>query len=420
MNKTLYRKPSKKLSKRKNKTIKKNKKLNISLHSNAEPVVQSNFEGGSIIQKKMITKQKKTTFILEFEYDTPHKSGKDDIASSWFYFSVNHVLFKNCDFFINNAPILHNQTWRYYEAMYSYNNKDWKYLKNTKFDSESLSFSIKPTENKIYFAYYIPFKKKDSNAIRLMLEESFLTKRNNFRLKKINIGKSVMGIPMFAYKISNKKYEKCNKNLWLLAGQHPNETIGIYTLKGFLLKLLKDNAELCKQYNIYCVIQCNPDGNYYGKSRLNYKGFNLNRCWIKTKYQECPEVFNLKRAIENYGCNMLIDFHGDEQTKKHFITYNDSYNEKHNQTIEEIKAIISNRNENFQINDFYLEDTLEKQHNPSGTADDYGESILNAISFTIEGAIQHKKYKTKKYVDSNILKESYKFGSDIYVAVKTV
>ena len=125
-----------KYRKKRRKTIKKkNVKKQVSLISNnsGSPRIRDKFESGSIIQNKIYKHNNINIFELEFKYDTPNKS-KDsgDIPSSWFYFCVENIELKKCRFLINKLPILHKDTWKYYNAVYSYDNKNWHYIKNTK------------------------------------------------------------------------------------------------------------------------------------------------------------------------------------------------------------------------------------------------------------------------------------------------
>lgn len=425
MNKTIVKNTNKYKNikhKRKNKTIKKSKKLYLE-NNNKEPIIKSNFESGSIIQHKLLITENKIKFFLEFDYDYPNNNNEE--YSGWFYFSVSNVLFKNCDFVLEK-PLIKGGSWKNYRPVYSYNNKNWKYLKNVYFNTETLKFSIKPSENKIFIAYYIPFKKRDYNNFKGILEKSFLfnnSKLSNYKCKKIQIGYSFKNQPIFFYKITDKRYEKHNQNLWLIAGQSSIETMGIYTLKGFILRLIKDNASICKKYNIYFIIQCNPDGNYYGKSYVNSKGYNLKYNWLDTKYNKTPEVFLIKKAIEAYGCNMLINIECENSTTNHYISYKSKYNPHHNEKIEKVNEILETKNKNFIAKDCLKDDSnLESKYvNDSiKTIVDYGEMFLNATTFTVKSAIQnnnHSIYKDKKI---GILYEPYKLGSDLYFTLKDI
>ena len=406
--------------KKKRKTIKKkNVKKQVSLINNnsGSPRIRDNFESGSIIQNKIYKHDNITMFDLEFRYDTPNKSkDKSDIASSWFYFCVENVELKKCRFLINKLPILHKDTWKYYNAVYSYDNKNWHYIKNTKMNHLCLDIKFTPIQNSIYIAYYIPFKKGNHNYIKKILSENVkkIAKnssdfKNNLKYKKIKIGKSAKDMPITCYKVFNKEQENSKKNLWLISGQHPNETIGQYTLMGFIERFIECDFDICEYYNIYIIASCNPDGNYYGNSRFNLNGYNLNRAWKKTIKSKTPEVYYIKRAIETYGCDFLIDLHGDEQSKRHFITY---YNEK-DDTVEKIKKLLYKKNENFQLEDFYK----KADHNPVDYADYYASTILDGIAFTLESAIQHKKYKTQKNINKGILNEPIELGKDLYDAI---
>ena len=65
------------------------------------------------------------------------------------------------------------------------------------------------------------------------------------------------------------------KNIWLISGQHPGETISSWILEGFYKRMKKKRETLYKKYTFYIIPNANPDGNELGYWYVNSKGINL-------------------------------------------------------------------------------------------------------------------------------------------------
>jgi len=63
---------------------------------------------------------------------------------------------------------------------------------------------------------------------------------------------------------------------------------------------------------LYVVPNMNPDGSVRGNLRTNAAGANLNREWMTPSLETSPEVYHVKKKIEQVGCDLFLDIHGDE------------------------------------------------------------------------------------------------------------
>ena len=211
------------IKKRKDGTKKKRKHIKIN----------SNFESGNIIVKSI----EKNNVKLEIRKDPYIKNPDQKKYQYWFYFYASNVLNKKCTFTIQDIVIIPN-TWDKYNdwhglnVAYSYDNKNWKRCK-TNFNGKNISWRIKPTKNKIWFAYYPPY--------------TFSRTKKIFKNGKI-IGYSHLKNPIYMKKIGDGPVK-----IGVIARQHPGETIGSWIMEGFVKRALKKKHILGKNYTIYMV-----------------------------------------------------------------------------------------------------------------------------------------------------------------------
>jgi len=63
----------------------------------------------------------------------------------------------------------------------------------------------------------------------------------------------------------------------------------------------------------------NPDGAIAGNLRTNAVGTNLNREWQEPSEERSPEVFHVRRRMQDTGVDFMLDVHGDEGLPYNFI-----------------------------------------------------------------------------------------------------
>ena len=112
-------------------------------------------------------------------------------------------------------------------------------------------------------------------------------------------------------------------NIWFIARQHPGETMAEYWMEGFLERILDTDdsvsRELLERCNFFIVPNMNPDGSRRGHLRTNAAGMNLNREWNAPSMEKSPEVFLVRRAMQDAGVDFHMDVHGDEALPYNFI-----------------------------------------------------------------------------------------------------
>jgi murein tripeptide amidase MpaA len=113
------------------------------------------------------------------------------------------------------------------------------------------------------------------------------------------------------------------KKVWLIARQHPGETMAEWFAEGFLERLLDEDDPTARQLRQACVFHVvphmNPDGAVRGNLRTNAAGANLNREWAAPTMERSPEVALVRQAMLDTGVDLALDAHGDEVLPYNFV-----------------------------------------------------------------------------------------------------
>ena len=137
------------------------------------------------------------------------------------------------------------------------------------------------------------------------------------------VGQSLDGQDIDLLKISSGGSTP-TKHCWLIARQHPGETMAQWWMEGALEWLLDPtNAQsraLLERCTFFVVPNMNPDGSRRGHLRTyNAAGRNLNREWAEPAMDAAPEVFVVREAMAREGVDFFLDVHGDESLPYCFI-----------------------------------------------------------------------------------------------------
>ncbi|WP_100644505.1 M14 family metallopeptidase [Alteromonas facilis] len=230
----------------------------------------------------------------------------------WFYFSLetsqptaHHIAL------LNAGQVSFQNAWDGYEVFVSYDNEHW-FTVATRFDGESLSIEHDATSTTTYYAYFVPYPlNRQAQQEKRLLEQSHIhmnslvTTASGNNLNLLTIGD-----------IAPHK-----KNVWLIARQHPGESMAQWISEGITHALSNKGqfASLFDVANVFVVMNMNPDGSQIGNHRTNALGKNLNRCWSEPSVESCPEVFAVQQAMSEYGVDFFVDIHGDESIPYNFI-----------------------------------------------------------------------------------------------------
>lgn len=271
--------------------------------------ITSNFDGGNIV-----CRDASDPANVELEIRTDNGSE----FYQWFYFRVTGAIGKECTFRIMNAGgAAYKGGYEDYRAVASYDRQNW-FRVETEFDGEVLTIHHMPELGSIYFAYFAPYSMERHADLISHIQLAPI-------VEHLMIGKTLDGQDMDVLKIGFDAFEgeDDKKVCWIIARQHPGETMAQWWMEGFLSRLTDPDdpvaRELLERVVFYVVPNMNPDGSKRGHLRTNAVGANLNREWVDASLERSPEVFNVRELMKETGVDFSLDVHGDEALPYNFV-----------------------------------------------------------------------------------------------------
>jgi murein tripeptide amidase MpaA len=225
----------------------------------------------------------------------------------WFHFRVQGVRDQPVRIrFDHAAQCTYVQGWRDYRMAVSYDLVDWFRVPTT-FDGTTLTAAFDATRDSLYCAYFEPY----SWERHLML----LGRAEAYPLARVtSLGATVEGRDLDLVTVGIPGNGR--KALWVIARQHPGETMAEWFVEGMLERLLDPADAIARRVLeraiVYVVANMNPDGSVRGNLRTNAAGANLNREWMTPSIERSPEVFHVRAAMQATGVDAFLDIHGDE------------------------------------------------------------------------------------------------------------
>ncbi len=268
--------------------------------------ISSNFDSGNI---KVIDCTTASNIQLEINKDT------NSDFFQWFHFRLQGAQDKSCKMRIMNAhEASYPDGYKGYSAAASYDKETW-FRVPSKYDGKELVIEHTPEFNSVFYAYFAPYS-----------YEQHLTLVHNAQLSPecelVSIGETVQGRDIDMLIVGEPSPEK--KKVWVIARQHPGESMAEWFMEGFLGKLLNEDdavsRTLLSKAVFYIVPNINIDGSILGNLRSNAAGANLNREWAEPSLDFSPEVYHIRNMMDKYGCDLNIDIHGDEDLAYNFIS----------------------------------------------------------------------------------------------------
>lgn len=225
----------------------------------------------------------------------------------WFYFRLQGAGGQAVRIrFLDAARATYVEGWRGYQAVASYDRETWFRVPTT-FDGNELVIAHTPERDSLYYAYFEPYSWERHLALLGRADRSP-------RARVSDLGATLDGRDMNLVTIGQPAAGK--KSLWVIARQHPGETMAEWFVDGMLERLL-DTADasarvLLDRATLYVVPNMNPDGSVRGNLRTNAAGANLNREWMAPTLERSPEVLHVRAAMQRVGVDGFLDVHGDE------------------------------------------------------------------------------------------------------------
>ena len=231
----------------------------------------------------------------------------------WFYFRLQGARDQEATIRILNAgDATYADGWVDYRAVASYDRENW-FRVETEFDGKVMTIKHTPETNSVYYAYFEPYSWERHLSMLGNVEQSELVSVED-------LGSTVDGRDINVVVVGDPA---AKKKVWIIARQHPGETMAEWVVEGTLNALLDPSnpiaASILKEAVLFIVPNMNPDGAVRGNLRTNAAGANLNREWMTPSIERSPEVYFVKKKIEEVGCDLFIDVHGDEALPYVFV-----------------------------------------------------------------------------------------------------
>jgi murein tripeptide amidase MpaA len=233
----------------------------------------------------------------------------------WFYCKLEGVAGQRLTVSLTNAgQTTYPKGWDNYRVVLSQDNQNWHRV-DTVYADGVLKFSAEPAGNALYMAYFEPYPlaRQAAQAARWAQHPAVQVQ---------TIGQSLQGRAMELLQIGTPAANK--KRIWVIARQHPGETMAQWFVEGLVDRLLDPADPVSRQLLagavFYVVPNMNPDGSALGNLRVNAAGANLNREWSTPSAERSPEVLCVKERLHATGVDQFFDVHGDEGIPYVFIS----------------------------------------------------------------------------------------------------
>jgi len=299
----------------------------------------------------------------------------------WFHFKAEgmHVGHTH-NFRLSNAGgSSYKHAWSGYNAVASYDHVNW-FRVPTRFDGEILHISLESRERQAWLAYFEPYSRERHDWL---IDQAL--KYAGTQL--LAAGKSVEGRDIQL--LRRGKGGEGRRNIWIIAQQHPGEHMAEWFMEGIIERLQQDgDAEMKKLLavaDLYLVPNMNPDGAFHGHLRTNAMGQDLNRAWQSASQEISPEVLFVQQQMQQYGVDLFLDIHGDEEIPYVFTAAcegNPGYTPRIEALEKRFRSHLSSLTRDFQTTHGYTRD-LPGEANMTLACNAVGEQY-DCLSLTLE------------------------------------
>ena len=249
--------------------------------------------------------------------------GDDPLAIGYYHFRVTGARRQPCVFRLVDAAVHagarlagredYEDEWTRTGPHLSYDRRHWFRVAG-QIEGQDYVFRHTPEHDVCYIAKWAPYPAD---------READFVARCQFspRVRVSTVARTTQGADLDLLTVGESGPGK--KVCWIIARQHPSETMGGYFIEGLLTRLLDENDPVARRIldsaYFQIVPNMNPDGARCGFTRVNGAGVNLNREWSSPSVERSPEVWHVRSLMERTGVNFFMDCHGDEELRCVFL-----------------------------------------------------------------------------------------------------
>ncbi len=302
--------------------------------------------------------------------------GKADFFQ-WFNFRVEGAADQPLTMTIRNV---HRSSyingWKNYQAVASYDGEAW-FRVDTVFDGETLTINHTPDNNAVHYAYFAAYPTTRYRDFVGDVKASGM------------LDHAVIGETLDGQSIDYFKTGEGDRQFWIIARQHPGETMGSWWMEGFLTALTEESNETARALRAKAtlhIIPCmNLDGSKRGHLRTNAAGIDLNRAWQNTTMDKSPEVCLVREKMRETGVQFFLDVHGDEAIANNFLDSAiniPSWDHTHAARFDRFSSLLLEESKDFQTEEGYPAPAPGKAN--LDVANNYVAETWGCLSMTLE------------------------------------
>ncbi|MEW5851583.1 MAG: M14-type cytosolic carboxypeptidase [Myxococcota bacterium] len=359
------------------------------------------FEGGAI---RVLDARRCDDVVLALQGDNAAD------FKQWFSFKVLDARGERCRFRIIDAgKATFAHAFDGYRACASVDGEHWWRVR-TRFDGETLTILDRPRANAVHYAYFAPYPAKRRRSLLRACADAPLAGVRT-------LARSTAGRPVDVVEAGAGP-----RQVWLIARQHPGETMAEWFMEGLLGRLLfaddPISDELLARATFHIVTCMNPDGGALGNHRTNAAGCDLNRAWMEPG-DDAPEVLGVREAMEETGVDLFLDVHGDERTNFVFAAGcegNPGYDERLANLEELFLDALANLDPDFQTERGYPLDA--PGDGDLTTAANFIGEAFDCLSLTLEMPFRDPE-ATAHTVEGWSPPRAMRFGANVLEAILT-
>jgi murein tripeptide amidase MpaA len=276
-----------------------------------DPTISSGFDSGAIEVASVESAGPRAHVTLRIRKDS-HADFRQ-----WFHFRLSAGRGVACTLSFENAgACTYPDGWKDYRAVASYDREHW-FRVPTRYDGTVMTVEHTPERDAVWYAYFEPYSLERHQALIGRAQDTPLARVERLGATIEGRDLDLIGVAgLAAGEAPASRMDGAKKIVWIIARQHPGESMAEWFVEGLLERLL-DRADpvsrrLLERAVFYIVPNMNPDGSVHGNLRTNAAGANLNREWMNPGMESSPEVFLVRERIRQAGVDAFFDIHGDE------------------------------------------------------------------------------------------------------------
>lgn len=333
--------------------------------------IHSNFDSGNI---KVLEANSPDNIRLKIRPDA------GDEHMQWFFFQVSGARDTDCRMTIENAgEVSYVDGFKDYQAVASTDRINW-FRVPTSFDGQRLMIEHRPDSDVIYYAYFAPYTQHEHDQLiaSALIDE---------RVRAEVLCDTPDGRPHTLLRIGEPGGGR--KTVWVIARQHPGESMAEWWVEGFLERLLDPEEPVSRSLLDHAVIYLVPnmclDGSVRGHLRCNARGRNLNREWAEPSKEDSPEVYFTREKMHATGVDLCFDVHGDEALPYNFIAGGEgapNWDDRKQQLLDGFNHLLAEISPDFQTKVGYDVDAPNSADLKKNT--DYMTETFDCLAMTLE------------------------------------